>query len=128
VDGGWLVVVGAGVDLVTGGGLAAGAESTGGALRVAVASVVGSRPAWFVVVRCAAVLVPGGGAGGGNSGGNAVVAGSEDEVSGLGVASGKPVVCRVLNAVAAMVANPVAIAIPTAAHTTSRCGRASGSS
>lgn len=122
------VVVGAEVDWVTEGGVAEGATASVGALRTGLSFVVGASPACLVVVRCVVEVVVDGWSGG-NSGGNAVVAESaDDELSDVGGTSGKAVACRSLNASAATVANPVATAIPAAAHTTSRCGRASGSS
>lgn len=125
VVGGGGVVTG-GVDPLMGGELTGGGVPTSGALlRTVASSVVEVVLGWFVVLRCAVELVDDGS--GGNSGGYAVKVGSaDDDVSGIGTAIGDD--CRLPDAVAAMVANPVAMAIPAVAHTTSRFGRASGSS
>jgi hypothetical protein len=124
------MVVGAGPDLGTGRALSGGGDpTTGGSLRTERSPVVGATSVCLVVVvrRTVETLVDSGSAG--NSGGYAVVFESaDDELTGMGGPSGRAAVCRLPSATAATVANPVAIAIPVAAHTTSRCGRASGSS
>lgn len=100
-----------------------------GSVRTEPSSVLVVRPGFRVVLwRAVAPVLDDGGTGGSRGWKVLAVGPAGEELDGLAERFGKAVVCRLLNATAAVVANPVAIAIPAAAHTTSRCGRASGSS